>query len=55
MIRSRARYVFYRNGRAFRLCTNIEQIVVKGPSVAGGEVNVGVPGKIRHDNTLAYA
>ncbi|KAL4728596.1 hypothetical protein ACLX1H_005347 [Fusarium chlamydosporum] len=29
------------------------QIVVKGPSVAGGEVNVGVPGKIRHDNTLA--
>ncbi|KAH7188961.1 uncharacterized protein B0J16DRAFT_105312 [Fusarium flagelliforme] len=31
------------------------QIVVKGPSVAGGEVNVGVAGKIRHDNTLAYA
>ncbi|KAL9571077.1 hypothetical protein ACKAV7_004788 [Fusarium commune] len=30
-------------------------IVVRGPSVAGGEVNVGIPGKIRHDNTLAYA
>ncbi|KAM0559751.1 hypothetical protein ACHAPJ_004275 [Fusarium lateritium] len=30
-------------------------IVVKGPCVAGGEVNVGIPGKIRHDNTLAYA
>jgi hypothetical protein len=38
-----------------RRCTNIMQIVVKGPSVAGGEVNVGVAGKIRHDNTLAYA
>ncbi|KAM0434794.1 hypothetical protein ACHAQK_008711 [Fusarium lateritium] len=30
------------------------QIVVKGPCVSGGEVNVGVPGKVRHDNTLAY-
>ncbi|RGP65421.1 amp-dependent synthetase ligase [Fusarium longipes] len=31
------------------------QIVVRGPSVAGGEVNIGVPVKIRHDNTVAYA
>lgn len=29
--------------------------MVKGPSVAGGEVNIGVPGQIRHDNTVAYA
>ncbi|KAF5021167.1 hypothetical protein F66182_6813 [Fusarium sp. NRRL 66182] len=31
------------------------EIVVKGPCVAGGEVNVGKPAKIRHDNTIAYA
>ncbi|KAJ4167926.1 hypothetical protein NW754_011741 [Fusarium falciforme] len=30
-------------------------IVVRGPCVAGGEVNIGIPGKIRDDNTLAYA
>ncbi|KAM5342484.1 hypothetical protein ACJ41O_013450 [Fusarium nematophilum] len=31
------------------------EIVVRGPCVAGGEANIGVPGKIRDDNTLAYA
>ncbi|KAF5007684.1 hypothetical protein FDECE_6020 [Fusarium decemcellulare] len=31
------------------------EIVVRGPCVAGGEANVGIPGRIRHDNTLAYA
>ena len=30
-------------------------IVVKGPAVAGGEVNLKVLGKIREDKTLAYA
>ncbi|KAF4967454.1 hypothetical protein FZEAL_10529 [Fusarium zealandicum] len=30
-------------------------IVVRGPCVAGGETNVGIPARIRHDNTLAYA
>ncbi|UPK93130.1 hypothetical protein LCI18_004065 [Fusarium solani-melongenae] len=30
-------------------------IVARGPCVAGGEVNIGIPGKIRDDNTLAYA
>ncbi|KPM35205.1 hypothetical protein AK830_g11360 [Neonectria ditissima] len=30
-------------------------IVVKGPCVAGGEANIGVDGRIRDDNTLAYA
>lgn len=31
------------------------EIVVKGPSVAGGQANIGVAGQIRYDNTLAYA
>ncbi|KAF7532717.1 hypothetical protein G7Z17_g13603 [Cylindrodendrum hubeiense] len=31
------------------------KIVVKGPCVAGGEANIGVAGRIRDDNTLAYA
>ncbi|KAK7427077.1 hypothetical protein QQZ08_006346 [Neonectria magnoliae] len=30
------------------------KIVVKGPCVAGGEANIGVDGRIRDDNTLAY-
>lgn len=31
------------------------KIVVKGPCVAGGVANIGVAGRIRNDNTLAYA
>ncbi|KAK3378523.1 hypothetical protein B0H63DRAFT_250170 [Podospora didyma] len=30
------------------------QIFVRGPSVAGGEAGLGVAGRIRDDNTLAY-
>ncbi|KAH7166017.1 hypothetical protein EDB81DRAFT_270338 [Dactylonectria macrodidyma] len=30
-------------------------IYVKGPCVAGGQANIGVAGRIRDDNTLAYA
>ncbi|KAF7543379.1 hypothetical protein G7046_g10011 [Stylonectria norvegica] len=30
-------------------------IVVRGPCVAGGQVNIGIPGRILNDNTLAYA
>lgn len=31
------------------------QIVVRGPCVAGGKVETGIAGRIRDDNTLAYA
>lgn len=31
------------------------QIVVRGPSVSGGETALGVAGYMRDDNTLAYA
>lgn len=34
--------------------TDSLQIAVKGPCVAGGQASIGVLGKIRHDNTLAY-
>lgn len=30
------------------------QIHVRGPSVAGGEANLGVTGKLKEDGTLAY-
>ncbi len=30
------------------------QIIVRGPCVAGGEVALGVVGKLRDDGTLAY-
>ncbi|KAK4072384.1 hypothetical protein Trihar35433_4448 [Trichoderma harzianum] len=32
----------------------VGEIFATGPSVAGGETNLGVVGKLRHDNTLAY-
>ncbi|ROW11699.1 hypothetical protein VPNG_05578 [Cytospora leucostoma] len=32
----------------------VGEIVVRGPNVAGGEAALGVIGKIRYDNTLAY-
>ncbi len=35
--------------------TDSVQIVVSGPAVAGKEAELGVVGKIRDDNTLAYA
>ncbi|PTB42099.1 uncharacterized protein TrAFT101_008798 [Trichoderma asperellum] len=31
------------------------EIYATGPSVAGGETSLGVVGRLRHDNTLAYA
>jgi hypothetical protein len=34
---------------------SIGEIVVTGPAVAGGEVNLGVVGTFRDDHTLAYA
>jgi hypothetical protein len=29
------------------------QIVAKGPAVVGGEVSIGIAGKIKEDHTLA--
>jgi hypothetical protein len=31
-----------------------QQIIVRGPCVAGNEAALGVEGQIREDNTLAY-
>lgn len=31
------------------------EIAVMGPAVSGGEVKLGVQGRVREDNTLAYA
>lgn len=41
----------YKNNRN----TDIEQIYVTGPAVAGGTVSLGVAGTFRDDLTLAYA